>query len=211
MSRLISRYAGISACPPRRAASRLFHTNGWLDARLSRATLRTSRASHSVTRLRAARSQRPTGAGPNVRGGRAVTPPAEWKPLMQQYREIKARHPDTFCFFEGDFTEMFEDDARRRLPSWDLPSPPGTRGRRRCRSPAAVKARPSTCGGDRPGHRVAICEQWRILTRERPRARACGDRHPGHLLADDCSSATGTISAGGLTPRSASAGVRRWT
>src|SRR2546425_12471473 len=34
-------------------------------------------------------------------------------PLMQQYREIKARHPDTILFFRmGDFYEMFEDDAR---------------------------------------------------------------------------------------------------
>src|SRR6267143_417273 len=34
-------------------------------------------------------------------------------PLMQQYREIKARHPDTILFFRmGDFYEMFEDDAQ---------------------------------------------------------------------------------------------------
>src|SRR2546426_1873833 len=34
-------------------------------------------------------------------------------PLMQQYREIKARHPDTIVFFRmGDFYEMFEDDAQ---------------------------------------------------------------------------------------------------
>jgi len=34
-------------------------------------------------------------------------------PLMQQYREIKVRHPDTIVFFRmGDFYEMFEDDAK---------------------------------------------------------------------------------------------------
>ena len=33
-------------------------------------------------------------------------------PLMQQYRDIKARHPDAILFFRmGDFYEMFDDDA----------------------------------------------------------------------------------------------------
>ena len=33
-------------------------------------------------------------------------------PLMQQYREIKARHQDAILFFRmGDFYEMFFDDA----------------------------------------------------------------------------------------------------
>src|SRR2546425_1368385 len=32
---------------------------------------------------------------------------------MQQYRDIKARHPQTILFFRmGDFYEMFEDDAK---------------------------------------------------------------------------------------------------
>ena len=34
-------------------------------------------------------------------------------PLMQQYREIKARHRDAILFFRmGDFYETFEDDAQ---------------------------------------------------------------------------------------------------
>ena len=34
-------------------------------------------------------------------------------PLMQQYREIKARHPGAILFFRmGDFYEMFFDDAQ---------------------------------------------------------------------------------------------------
>ncbi|MCS7022609.1 MAG: DNA mismatch repair protein MutS [Gemmataceae bacterium] len=38
--------------------------------------------------------------------GRPVTP------MMQQYREAKARHPDAILFFRnGDFYELFEDDA----------------------------------------------------------------------------------------------------
>ena len=39
--------------------------------------------------------------------------PSADTPLMQQYREIKARHPHTILFFRmGDFYEMFEDDAK---------------------------------------------------------------------------------------------------
>jgi DNA mismatch repair protein MutS len=34
-------------------------------------------------------------------------------PLLQQYRDIKARHPRTILFFRmGEFYEMFEDDAK---------------------------------------------------------------------------------------------------
>jgi DNA mismatch repair protein MutS len=40
-----------------------------------------------------------------------VTPPTS-TPLMQQYREIKARHQDAILFFRmGDFYEMFYEDA----------------------------------------------------------------------------------------------------
>ena len=36
----------------------------------------------------------------------------EATPLMQQYREIKARHQDAILLFRmGDFYEMFYDDA----------------------------------------------------------------------------------------------------
>ena len=36
----------------------------------------------------------------------------EGTPLMQQYREIKARHQNAIVFFRmGDFYEMFFDDA----------------------------------------------------------------------------------------------------
>ena len=33
-------------------------------------------------------------------------------PLMQQWREVKARHPDALVFFRvGDFFELFNEDA----------------------------------------------------------------------------------------------------
>ena len=39
-------------------------------------------------------------------------------PLMQQYREIKARHQDAILFFRmGDFFEMFYEDAEVALAS----------------------------------------------------------------------------------------------
>ena len=42
-------------------------------------------------------------------------------PMMRQYREIKARYPDTVLFFRlGDFYEMFEDDARLAAEELDL-------------------------------------------------------------------------------------------
>ena len=41
----------------------------------------------------------------------AVTIPAG-TPLMQQYRDIKARHRDAILLFRmGDFYEMFDEDA----------------------------------------------------------------------------------------------------
>ena len=38
---------------------------------------------------------------------------AESTPVMQQYRRIKAQHPDALLFFRlGDFYELFDEDAR---------------------------------------------------------------------------------------------------
>src|SRR5439155_24794034 len=51
---------------------------------------------------------------PAVPRGGAVSPRVDVDtPLMQQYRDIKARYPQTILFFRmGDFYEMFEDAAR---------------------------------------------------------------------------------------------------
>src|SRR3989441_10358473 len=51
---------------------------------------------------------------PAVPRGGAVSPRVDVDtPLMQQYRDIKARYPQTILFFRmGDFYEMFEGDAR---------------------------------------------------------------------------------------------------
>src|SRR5690349_13270227 len=80
-------------------------------------------------------------------------------PMMQQYREAKARHPGMLLFFRnGDFYELFEDDAElgSRLLGITLTN--------------LEKEIPMACvphhALDRylarllqAGHRVAICEQ----------------------------------------------------
>src|SRR5882724_10362287 len=43
--------------------------------------------------------------------------PSSLTPLMQQYQELKTRHPDDILLFRlGDFYEMFDADARRASP-----------------------------------------------------------------------------------------------
>ena len=80
-------------------------------------------------------------------------------PLMQQYREIKARHQDAILFFRmGDFYEMFFDDAElgARVLSITLTS----RG-----DGVPLAGVPVKAAADylrqlvAAGHRVAICEQ----------------------------------------------------
>src|SRR5207253_9696141 len=77
-----------------------------------------------------------------VRGGTAVTPRLETDtPLMQQYREIKARYPDTILFFRmGDFYEMFEDDARLAARELGLTLTARKIGRAACRERECVVA-----------------------------------------------------------------------
>ena len=46
---------------------------------------------------------------------------AELTPMMKQYLEMKAQHPDCLLFFRlGDFYEMFHDDARLASEALDL-------------------------------------------------------------------------------------------
>ncbi len=80
-------------------------------------------------------------------------------PLMQQYREIKARHQDAILFFRmGDFYEMFFDDARvgARVLNITLTA----RG-----DGVPLAGVPVKAAADylrqlvAAGHRVAICEQ----------------------------------------------------
>ena len=84
-------------------------------------------------------------------------------PLMQQYREIKARHPDTILFFRmGDFYEMFEDDAQLAARELGLTLTSRNNGGASEVPLAGVPVKAATEYLRRLiglGHRVAICEQ----------------------------------------------------
>ena len=84
-------------------------------------------------------------------------------PLMQQYRDIKARHPGTILFFRmGDFYETFEGDAE--LISRELGITLTSRNNGGA-SAVPLAGVPVKAGADyvrrlvQLGHRVSICEQ----------------------------------------------------
>ncbi len=84
---------------------------------------------------------------------------AEGTPLMQQYREIKARHRDAILFFRmGDFYEMFFDDAELGARVLDITLTSRGDG-------VPLAGVPVKAAADylrqlvSAGHRVAICEQ----------------------------------------------------
>ena len=85
-------------------------------------------------------------------------------PLLRQYAQIKAQHPDHVIFFRcGDFYEMFMDDARvaARVLGITLTS----RGTDASGQPVPLagvpyhSVEPYLAKMIRAGHRVAICEQ----------------------------------------------------
>src|SRR2546422_7590723 len=82
---------------------------------------------------------------------------------MQQYRDIKARHPQTILFFRmGDFYEMFEDDARLAARELGLTLTSRNNGGAAEGPLAGVPVKAAAEYLRRPianGHRVAICEQ----------------------------------------------------
>jgi len=84
-------------------------------------------------------------------------------PMMRQYLEIKARHPDALLFYRmGDFYEMFLRDAEIAAPLLDIALTTRDRGK-----PDAVPMCGVPVHAVEPhlrrlaelGHRVAICEQ----------------------------------------------------
>jgi len=84
-------------------------------------------------------------------------------PLMQQYREIKARHADAVLFFRmGDFFEMFNEDAKLAARELGLTLTSRNSGGAANVPLAGV---PVKAAGEylrrlvELGHRVAICEQ----------------------------------------------------
>ncbi|HWC73241.1 MAG TPA: DNA mismatch repair protein MutS, partial [Gemmatimonadales bacterium] len=83
--------------------------------------------------------------------------------VMQQYRDIKARHPHTILFFRmGDFYEMFEDDAKLASRELGLTLTSRNNGGAAEVPLAGVPVKAATEYLRRliaNGHRVAICEQ----------------------------------------------------
>ena len=90
---------------------------------------------------------------------------AELTPMMQQYREIKARNPDCLLFFRlGDFYEMFDEDAR--LASKELDLTLTTRDRSKEKADQTPMCGVPYHSSDSyigrlvaKGYKVAICEQ----------------------------------------------------
>ena len=90
---------------------------------------------------------------------------AELTPMMQQYREIKARNPDCLLFFRlGDFYEMFDEDAR--LASRELDLTLTTRDRSKEKEDQTPMCGVPYHSSDSyiarlvaKGYKVAICEQ----------------------------------------------------
>ncbi|HMJ57585.1 MAG TPA: hypothetical protein VK467_00480, partial [Gemmatimonadales bacterium] len=112
-------------------------------------------------------------------------------PLMQQYREIKARYPHTILFFRmGDFYEMFEDDARLGARELGLTLTSRNNGGAAEVPLAGVPVKAATEYLRRlvaKGHRVAICEQVEDpkLAKGLVRREVVETITPGSVLSDD--------------------------
>lgn len=112
-------------------------------------------------------------------------------PLMQQYREIKSRHPQTILFFRmGDFYEMFEDDAKLAARELGLTLTSRNNGGAAEVPLAGVPVKAAAEYLRRlvaAGHRVAICEQVEDprLAKGLVRREVVETLSPGAILADD--------------------------
>jgi len=121
----------------------------------------------------------------------AVTPPAPETPLMQQYRDIKAHHPETILFFRmGDFYEMFEDDAKLAARELGLTLTSRNNGGAAAIPLAGVPVKAATEYLRRliaKGHRVAIAEQIEDpkLAKGVVRRAVVETVTPGTVLTDD--------------------------
>jgi DNA mismatch repair protein MutS len=110
---------------------------------------------------------------------------------MQQYRDIKGRHPNTILFFRmGDFYEMFEDDAKLAARELGLTLTSRNNGGAAEVPLAGVPVKAATEYLRRlvaKGHRVAICEQIEDpkLAKGVVRRAVVETITPGTVLTDD--------------------------
>jgi DNA mismatch repair protein MutS len=132
---------------------------------------------------------------------------------MQQYREIKARHPHTILFFRmGDFYEMFEDDAKLAARELGLTLTSRNNGGAAEVPLAGVPVKAATEYLRRliaKGHRVAICEQVEDprLAKGLVRREVVETLSPGAILADDWLERNRNNFLVALAPRSDVVGV----
>jgi DNA mismatch repair protein MutS len=100
--------------------------------------------------------------GPRAPGGDEQPPAAPLTPMMRQYLEVKAQHPDCVLFFRlGDFYEMFFEDAVRAAELLQITLTARAKGAERipmCGVPYH-SARRYIARLIEAGLRVAICDQ----------------------------------------------------
>src|SRR6266566_6569408 len=132
---------------------------------------------------------------------------------MQQYRDIKARHPQTILFFRmGDFYEMFEDDAKLAARELGLTLTSRNNGGAAEVPLAGVPVKAATEYLRRligKGHRVAICEQVEDpkLAKGIVRREVVETVTPGTVLSDDWLVRNRNNYIVALDPRGATAGL----
>jgi len=134
-------------------------------------------------------------------------------PLMQQYRDLKARHPQTILFFRmGDFYEMFEDDAKLAARELGLTLTSRNNGGAADVPLAGVPVKAATEYLRRliaKGHRVAIAEQIEDpkLAKGLVRRAVVETVTPGTVLTDDWLVKNRNNYVVALDPRGVAAGL----
>ena len=134
-------------------------------------------------------------------------------PVMQQYRDIKARHPQTILFFRmGDFYEMFEDDAKLAARELGLTLTSRNNGSAAEVPLAGVPVKAATEYLRRliaNGHRVAICEQIEDPKQAKGvvRRAVVETVTPGTVLSEDWLARNRNNYLVAVDPRGAEAGI----
>ena len=132
---------------------------------------------------------------------------------MQQYRDIKARHPQTILFFRmGDFYEMFEDDAKLAARELGLTLTTRNNGGAAGVPLAGVPVKAAADYLRRlvsKGHRVAICEQIEDpkLAKGVVRRAVVETVTPGSVLSEDWLARDRNNYLVAVDPRDAAAGI----
>ncbi len=132
---------------------------------------------------------------------------------MQQYRDIKARHPQTILFFRmGEFYEMFEDDAKLAARELGLTLTSRNNGSAAEVPLAGVPVKAATEYLRRliaNGHRVAICEQIEDPKQAKGvvRRAVVETVTPGTVLSEDWLARNRNNYLVAVDPRGADAGI----